>query len=235
MFGDREHVSSRGVEVSDGRFGGLPPGLPSRAMKATIPAATVARLPVYLRCLLTLPSDRRTCSSQELAQIAGVQPAQVRKDLSLVGLRGIRGVGYDIEDLRRQITSLLGLDHEYRVIIIGAGNLGRALAAFEGFGEWGFAVVALIDTDPAKVGTTVAGLPVAALTELEAVVDEHQASIGIIATPPGAAQDVADRLAAAGVRSILNFAPTVLRVDGVEVRRVDLSSELQILAHHLQG
>jgi redox-sensing transcriptional repressor len=235
MFGDREHASSRGVEVSDGRFGGLPPGLPSRAMKATIPAATVARLPVYLRCLLTLPSDRRTCSSQELAQIAGVQPAQVRKDLSLVGLRGIRGVGYDIEDLRRQITSLLGLDHEYRVVIIGAGNLGRALAAFEGFGEWGFAVVALIDTDPAKVGTTVAGLPVAALTELEAVVDEHQASIGIIATPPGAAQDVADRLAAAGVRSILNFAPTVLRVDGVEVRRVDLSSELQILAHHLQG
>jgi redox-sensing transcriptional repressor len=235
MFGDREHASSRGVKVSDGRFGGLPPGLPSSAMKATIPAATVARLPVYLRCLLSLPSDRRTCSSQELAQIAGVQPAQVRKDLSLVGLRGIRGVGYDIEDLRRQITSLLGLDHEYRVIIIGAGNLGRALAAFEGFGEWGFAVVALIDTDPAKVGTTVAGLPVAALTELEAVVDEHQASIGIIATPPGAAQDVADRLAAAGVRSILNFAPTVLRVDGVEVRRVDLSSELQILAHHLQG
>jgi redox-sensing transcriptional repressor len=204
-------------------------------MKATIPAATVARLPVYLRCLLTLPSDRRTCSSQELAQIAGVQPAQVRKDLSLVGLRGIRGVGYDIEDLRRQITSLLGLDHEYRVIIIGAGNLGRALAAFEGFGEWGFTVVALIDTDPAKVGTTVAGLPVAALTELEAVVDDHQASIGIIATPPEAAQDVADRLAAAGVRSILNFAPTVLRVEDVEVRRVDLSSELQILAHHLQA
>ena len=205
------------------------------AMKASIPAATVARLPVYLRCLLTLPQDRSTCSSEELAQIAGVQSAQVRKDLSLVSLRGIRGVGYDIDALRRQITSLLGLDREYRVVIIGAGNLGRALAAFEGFAEWSFTVVALLDTDPTKVGTSVAGLPIAALSDLEAVVDKYRASIGIIATPPGAAQDVADRLSAAGVRSILNFAPTILKVSGVEVRRVDLSSELQILAHHLQG
>ena len=204
-------------------------------MKASIPTATVARLPVYLRCLLSLPQDRSTCSSEELAQIAGVHSAQVRKDLSLVGLRGIRGVGYDIDGLRRQITSLLGLDHEYRVVIIGAGNLGRALAAFVGFAEWGFTVVALIDTDPTKVGTTVAGLPVASLNDLETVVADHDASIGIIATPPGAAQDVADRLSAAGVHSILNFAPTVLKVSGVEVRRVDLSSELQILAHHLQG
>ncbi len=204
-------------------------------MKASIPAATVARLPVYLRCLLTLPSNRTTCSSEELGQIAGVQSAQVRKDLSLVGLRGIRGVGYDIDGLRRQITSVLGLDHEYRVVIVGAGNLGRALAAFEGFGEWGFTVVALFDADPAKVGSTVAGLPVAALSDLEALVADHDASIGIIATPPDAAQEVADRLSAAGVRSILNFAPTVLKIEGVRVRRVDLSSELQILAHHLQS
>jgi redox-sensing transcriptional repressor len=204
-------------------------------MKASIPSATVARLPVYLRSLLSLPTDRTTCSSEELAQIAGVQSAQVRKDLSLVGLRGIRGVGYDIDGLRRQLTSLLGLDREYRVVIIGAGNLGRALAAFEGFGEWGFNIVALFDTDPAKVGKEVAGLPVASLSQLEAVVADEAASIGIIATPPGAAQEVANRLTAAGVRSILNFAPTVLKVDEAEVRRVDLSSELQILAHHLQG
>ncbi len=210
-------------------------GLPSHAMKASIPPATVARLPVYLRSLLSLPSDRATCSSEELAQIAGVQSAQVRKDLSLVGLRGIRGVGYDIAGLRHQLTTLLGLDREYRVVIVGAGNLGRALAAFEGFAEWGFNIVALFDADPAKVGKRVSGLPVAAMGELETIVADNDASIGIIATPPRAAQEVADRLTAAGVRSILNFAPTVLKVHDVEVRRVDLSSELQILAHHLQG
>lgn len=204
-------------------------------MKGSIPAATVARLPVYLRCLLSLPSDQATCSSDELAEIAGVQSAQVRKDLSLVGLRGVRGVGYDVDGLRHQITSILGLDREYRVVIVGAGNLGRALAAFEGFSDWGFTAVALFDVDPAKVGTSVAGIPVGPLSTLEEVVDENGVSIGIIATPPEAAQDVADRMSAAGIRSILNFAPRVLKVDGVQVRRVDLSSELQILAHHLQG
>ncbi len=202
---------------------------------ANIPPATVARLPLYLRSLASLPSDRPTCSSEELAQIAGVQSAQVRKDLSLVGLRGVRGVGYDIDGLRLQLTRLLGLDHEVRVVIVGAGNLGRALADFAGFREWGFTIVGLVDNDPAKIGTTVAGVPVAALSDLNRVVGDGEVSIGIIATPPGAAQDVAERLADTGIRSILNFAPTVLRVDGIEVRRVDLSSELQILAHHLYG
>jgi redox-sensing transcriptional repressor len=159
----------------------------------------------------------------------------VRKDLSLVGLRGVRGVGYDIDGLRLQLTRLLGLDHEYRVVIVGAGNLGRALADFAGFREWGFTIVGLVDNDPAKIGTTVAGVPVNALSDLDRVVGDGEVSIGIIATPPGAAQDVAQRLADTGIRSILNFAPTVLRVDGIEVRRVDLSSELQILAHHLHG
>lgn len=202
---------------------------------ANIPPATVARLPLYLRSLASLPSDRPTCSSEELAQIAGVQSAQVRKDLSLVGLRGVRGVGYDIDGLRLQLTRLLGLDHEVRVVIVGAGNLGRALADFAGFREWGFTIVGLVDNDPAKIGTTVAGVPVNALSDLDRVVGDGEVSIGIIATPPGAAQDVAERLADTGIRSILNFAPTVLRVDGIEVRRVDLSSELQILAHHLYG
>jgi redox-sensing transcriptional repressor len=202
-------------------------------MKAGIPSATVARLPLYLRGLMSLPADRTTCSSEELARTAGVRSAQVRKDLSLVGLRGVRGVGYDIDGLKTQLMGVLGLDREYRVAIVGAGNLGRALANFEGFADWGFVVVALFDNDPAKVGTTVAGVPVAGLSDLERVVSEHAISIGIVATPPNAAQEVADRLVAGGVRSILNFAPTVLKVDGVEVRRVDLSSELQILAHHL--
>ena len=118
---------------------------------------------------------------------------------------------------------------------MGAGNLGRALADFAGFREWGFTIVGLVDNDPAKIGTTVAGVPVNALSDLDRVVGDGEVSIGIIATPPGAAQDVAERLADTGIRSILNFAPTVLRVDGIEVRRVDLSSELQILAHHLYG
>ncbi|GMQ84766.1 MAG: redox-sensing transcriptional repressor Rex [Acidimicrobiia bacterium] len=202
---------------------------------ASIPPATVARLPLYLRSLADLPSERSTCSSEELALLAGVQSAQVRKDLSLVGLRGVRGVGYDIDGLHRQLTRLLGLDHEYRVVIVGAGNLGRALADFAGFREWGFTIVGLLDNDPDKIGTTVAGVPVNALSDLDRVIDEGEVSIAIIATPPGAAQDVAERLAQTGVRSILNFATTVLRVDGIDVRRVDLSSELQILAHHLNG
>ncbi len=203
-------------------------------MKAGIPKATLARLPLYLRGLLSLPAQQTTCSSDELAEIVGVQSAQVRKDLSLVGLRGMRGVGYDIDGLRSELMKLLGLDREYRVAIVGAGNLGRALANFEGFGEWGFTVVAVLDNDPKKVGSMVAGVAVDCLEKLNQVVDEKGVSIGIIATPPGAAQEVANRLRSAGVRSILNFAPTVLKVDGVEVRRVDLSSELQILAHHLQ-
>jgi len=166
--------------------------------------------------------------------IAGVNPAQVRKDLSYVGAAGVRGVGYGVDQLRSLLRRELGLMQEYRVAIAGAGNLGSALSRYPGFAEWGFEVVAIFDTDPAKVGEAVAGLSIDRLADLEQVVVARGVTIGIIATPSGSAQEVANRFVAAGVKSILNFAPTVLRQSpGVEVRRVDLSTELQILAYHL--
>lgn len=175
-----------------------------------------------------------TCSSEGLAAKAGVNSAQVRKDLSYLGAHGVRGVGYNIDELRGQIRRALGLDVGYVVVIVGAGNLGSALSNYDGFSRWGFHIAALVDDDPAKVGHLVAGRRVEAFDDLEKIVEDREVSIGVIATPAASAQSVADRLAAAGVRSILNFAPTVLHVpDGVEIRRVDLSTELQILSFHL--
>lgn len=175
-----------------------------------------------------------TCSSEDLARTAGVNAAQVRKDLSFLEAQGVRGVGYDVDELRLQIRKALGLTHEFPVVIVGAGNLGRALANYGGFAEWGFSVAAIVDVDARKVGSRISGTTVEPMTELEVIVSDHGIEIGIIATPSTQAQNVGDRLASAGVRSILNFAPTVISVDGVEVRRVDLSTELQILAYHLQ-
>jgi redox-sensing transcriptional repressor len=202
-------------------------------VKANIPAATVSRLPLYLRCLGEIPPGKTTCSSEELAMSAGVNPAQVRKDLSYIDPPGVRGVGYHVTDLRALLRRQLGLTREYRVAIAGVGNLGRALTTYPGFTSAGFAVVALFDTDPEKIGTTITALTVDPVERIEVVVRERGVSIGIIATPVEAAQDVAHRLVGAGVTSILNFAPTVLKgLPGVEVRRVDLSTELQILAYH---
>ncbi len=202
-------------------------------MKSHIPDATVARLPVYLRCL-AMRAGTGTCSSEDLARTAGVNAAQVRKDLSFLEAQGVRGVGYDVDELRLQIRKALGLTHEFPIVIVGAGNLGRALANYGGFVEWGFSVAAIVDVDARKVGSRISGTTVEPMTELEAIVSDHGIEIGIIATPSNQAQNVGERLAASGVRSILNFAPTVISVEGVEVRRVDLSTELQILAYHLQ-
>ncbi len=202
-------------------------------MRTHIPDATVARLPVYLRCL-AMRVGTGTCSSEDLARTAGVNAAQVRKDLSFLKVQGVRGVGYDVAELRLQIRKALGLTHQFPIVIVGAGNLGRALANYGGFGEWGFAVAAIVDVDTRKVGSRISGTTVESMTDLESIVSDQAIEIGIIATPSTQAQTVGDRLGAAGVRSILNFAPTVISVDGVEVRRVDLSTELQILAYHLQ-
>lgn len=201
-----------------------------------IPEATVARLPVYLRALTSLvEAGTSTCSSEELATAAGVNSAKLRKDLSYLGSYGTRGVGYDVEYLRYQIAREIGVTHDWPVVIVGIGNLGHALANYSGFRSRGFRVVALLDADPARTGEEVAGVAVQPYDALEAVVTEHDVAIGVIATPAQAAQDVADRMVAAGVTSILNFAPGVISVpDGVDVRKVDLSIELQILAYHEQ-
>lgn len=203
-------------------------------VRNNVPAATVSRLPVYLRCLDELARKSPTCSSDAIATLAGVNSAQVRKDLSYLGTHGVRGVGYNIDDLRVQIRRMLGLDVGYVVVIVGAGNLGSALTNYDRFSKWGFEIAALVDNDPNKVGRRVAGLTVQPFEDLERIVAEHRVAIGVIATPVEHAQSVADRLAAAGIRSILNFAPTVLSVPAhIHVRRVDLSTELQILSYHM--
>lgn len=199
-----------------------------------IPEATVARLPVYLRSLAELGAEKiPTVSSERLAEMAGVNAAKVRKDLSYLGSYGTRGVGYDVEYLLFQMSRELGLTHDWPVVIVGAGNLGSALANYGGFTDRGFPVVALIDADKAKVGRRVHGVPVHHLDELPELVRDAGVGIGVIATPAAAAQEVADRLVAAGVTSVLNFAPVVLTVpDGVSLRKVDLALELQVLSFY---
>lgn len=201
-----------------------------------IPEATVARLPEYLRALTSLSEQGvTTCSSEEMAAAAGVNSAKLRKDLSHLGSYGTRGVGYDVEYLRYQISREIGLTQDRPVVIVGIGNLGNALANYSGFSSRGFRTVALLDADPARHGVEVAGQPIRPFDELAGIVAEHHVAIGVIATPAHAAQDVCDRMVDAGITSILNFAPILLNVpDGVDVRKVDLSSELQILAYHEQ-
>ncbi|MGB3053713.1 MAG: redox-sensing transcriptional repressor Rex [Acidimicrobiales bacterium] len=201
-----------------------------------IPEATVARLPVYLRSLAELVDEKTTTvSSERLAEMAGVNAAKVRKDLSYLGSYGTRGVGYDVEYLLFQMSRELGLTHDWPVVIMGAGNLGQALANYGGFTERGFPVAALIDADPDKVGQSFHGVEVHHVDQLQALARAKGIAIGIIATPASAAQAVADQLVAAGIRSILNFAPAVISVpDGASLRKVDLALELQILSFYQQ-
>ena len=199
-----------------------------------IPEATVARLPVYLRSLAELVDEKiATVSSERLAEMAGVNAAKVRKDLSYLGSYGPRGVGYDVEYLLFQMSRELGLTHDWPVAIVGAGNLGSALANYGGFTQRGFPVAALFDSDRTKVGLQIHGVEVHHTDDIAVLAKKLQVGIGVIATPASAAQDVADKLVAAGVGSILNFAPTVIAVpDGVSLRKVDLALELQILSFY---
>ena len=159
----------------------------------------------------------------------------MRKDLSHLGTYGTRGVGYDVDYLRFEVSRALGVANTWPVVVVGFGNLGRALANHTGFTERGFPMIVAIDRDPDKTGRSIDGVPVHGHDQLEAVVRDHAIAIAVITTPASAAQEVADRLVDAGIRSILNFAPTVLAVpDHVEVRAVDLATELQILGFHLQ-
>jgi len=199
-----------------------------------VPDATVARLATYLRVLSTLVERSVvTVSSDELARAAGVNSAKLRKDLSFLGSYGIRGVGYDVTTLTEQISHALGLSTHHDVALVGVGNLGQALAGYGGFASRGFRVAALIDADPALVGTQIAGLTVRPIEELADAVKEHRITIAVLAVPAHVAQEVCDRLVDAGVTSILNFAPAVLSVPAhVDLRKVDLAAELQILSFH---
>jgi len=203
-------------------------------VNSNVPGVTVQRLPIYLSCLERLPADQERVSSDELAVLAGVTPAKVRKDLSYLGSFGVRGVGYEIDHLRFQIRIELGLEEEWPVVIVGAGHLGKALARYDGFVDHGFDVVGLFDIDPAKIGSKLDGLVVEPLSDLKRSIRARGATIGIVTTPAAAAQETAEVLGAAGIRSILNFAPVVIKPpEGVDVRRVDLSTELQVLSFYL--
>ena len=199
-----------------------------------IPAATVARLPAYRRALMdAADAGRVVLASGGLAEAVGVHPDQVRKDLSHLETRGVRGVGYDVRALIAETSAILGLDEERTVVLVGAGNLGRALAAYEGFAPQGFRLVAVLDVDAAVVGTQVGGITVAHLDTLARVARREEVDMGVVAVPGPAAQAVVDAMVAAGLRAVLNFAPVHVRVpDGVAVRRVDLSTELQMLSFH---
>ncbi|HVE76038.1 MAG TPA: redox-sensing transcriptional repressor Rex [Actinomycetota bacterium] len=201
-----------------------------------IPDATVGRLPLYLRALVDAGAEgETTMSSDRLAELTGVNAAKVRKDLSHLGTYGTRGVGYEVEYLVFHISRELGLTQDWPVAIVGFGNLGHALANYKGFLERGFRIVAIFDSDPSKVGEKAAGVTVKSLSDLGAVAKRKSIAIAIIATPAPAAQEVADALVGAGVKSILNFAPTVITVPpSVSIRKVDLSIELQILAFYQQ-
>jgi redox-sensing transcriptional repressor len=201
---------------------------------AAVPEATVARLATYLRVLGNL-GDRgvTTVSSEELAAAAGVNSAKLRKDLSFLGSYGVRGVGYDVSTLTDEIARTLGLTTHRCVALIGVGNLGQALAGYAGFASRGFRVAALVDADSARVGTSIRGLVVQDIAQLDRIVAEEQIAIAVLAVPASAAQEVCDRVVAAGVTSILNFAPVVLSVPAhVDLRKVDLAAELQILSFH---
>ena len=201
-----------------------------------IPEATVGRLPIYLRALVEMAENgSSTISSNDLAGAAGVNSAKVRKDLSYLGSYGTRGVGYDVAYLIHQVRRELGLTQHWPVVIAGAGNLGHALSNYKGFSERGFRIAALVDNAEDKIGEVIGEMAIEHIDQLPEIVRREDVAIGVISTPAGAAQEVADRMVAAGIRSILNFAPAVISVpDHVSVRKVDLSIELQILAYYEQ-
>lgn len=204
--------------------GGVPEG--------PVPKAVVSRLSLYLRELQHLMRDgQQTTSSTQLGRVLGFSDAQVRKDLAYFGQFGYPGIGYRCEELVREIKRILGTDRQWPVALVGAGNLGRALVGYKGFGQQGFRVAAVFDVDEMKVGREIEGIHVYTLEDLPRVVAEKGIRLAILAVPAAAAQDVADKLAEAGIDGILNFAPvTINSPDHLHTVGVDLAIELEQLA-----
>lgn len=200
-----------------------------------IPEGVIERLPGYLNVLMQLRGDGdRTVSSARLGELARVNPAQIRRDLSYFGSFGRKGVGYDVEALADRIQHILGADHAHRIVLVGAGNLGSAIASYGGLRQHGFLVTAIFDADPAKVGRQVGDTPVRPMDDLDAVVRDQRISIGVVAVPPEAAQEVTDRLAAAGIRVVLNYTPVVVHVpQEVTLHNTDPVQELLHTLYYL--
>ena len=207
-----------------------------RRTGAGISDLTAQRLSVYLRCLEDLQAAGvRTVSSQALAEKFGLNSAQIRKDLAYFGEFGVRGVGYVVADLKDDVTRILGLTRNRKVVIVGAGNLGMALADYAGFNAGGFQIVALFDNDRGKVGSVSrGGVPVQDIEMLPQIAKSEKASIAILAVPAPAAQKVFDLVKRAGIRAVLNFAPAQLKArPGITLKAVDLKIQLENLVFHL--
>ena len=200
-----------------------------------IPEGVIERLPAYLNVLLQLQTGGEpTVSSARLGELARVNPAQIRRDLTYFGSFGRRGIGYDVSTLVERIQHILGSDHVHRLALVGAGNLGSAIASYGGLSKHGFIVSAIFDNDPAKVGGCIGEVTVHAMSELETVVRRQHIAIGVIAVPPEAAQSVADRLSAAGVRVLLNYTPVMVQVPaGVTLHNTDPVQELLHTLYYL--
>lgn len=202
-----------------------------------IPQPTIERLSTYLQCVRGMSADGiLTASSTEIALRTGINAAQFRKDLSYFGEFGTPGLGYDVEELEAHLSRIMGLDTPRDVLLVGAGNLGAALTSYLGFRHRGFRIVAVFDEDEAKVGSRLGDCVVRHVNDLPQVNAEICAQVGVVAVPRGAAQGVVDRLVAANIQAILNFAPTTILVrPGIAVRNVDLTSEMEILSYYLRA
>ena len=200
-----------------------------------VPQPTIERLSAYLQCVRALrDGGESTASSAEIARQTGINAAQLRKDLSYFGEFGTPGLGYDLESLEAHLARIMGLDFERDVLLVGAGNLGRALSSYAGFGRRGFRIVAAFDVDESKIGEEIGGRPVFHLSELSKVNAQLKAEVGIVAVPTWAASDAVEALVKAGVRAILNFAPVALKApQGITIRHVDLTSQMEILSYYL--
>ena len=197
--------------------------------------AAAQRLSLYLRCLAVWPPNGGKVSSGRIAAAVGVSDAQVRRDLAALGHLGQRGIGYEASDLSAAIRAALGIDRTWRAVLVGVGNLARALLRYQGFRAQGFEIVGLFDSDPSKVGQVVEGLDIQSIGRLEERVAELRGELGVVTVPGDVAQSVADSLASAGVKGILNFAPVVLRLPPtVRLVTVDLTIQLEQLAFLIQ-
>jgi len=200
-----------------------------------IPEMTVRRLSVYTRCLLQLEEDGvKTISSQELAERFNLNSAQVRKDLAYFGEFGVRGIGYYVSGLKAELHRILGLDRSWPIALVGIGNLGSALFHYRGFSRQGFRIVVVIDDDPTKIGREMDGVPIVASRDLAREIKARGVQVAVVAVPAESAQIVVDQLVTAGIKAILNFAPTRLKVPrDVRLKDVDLSIELETLSFYL--
>lgn len=203
--------------------------------KDRIPEGVIERLPLYLSVLIQLRQDGcYTVSSAKLGELTDINPAQIRRDLTHFGSFGKRGVGYEIVILVDKIQAILGSDHTHRIVIVGAGNLGSAVASYSGLRARGFVVAAVFDNDPAKIGTRIGEMLVKDMFQMERMVREQEITIGVIAVPPEAAQVVADEMCNAGIRVILNYSASMVRVrEGVMLHNTDPVRELLHTLYYL--